>query len=282
MHSRRIVLLLCIIFSASVQKACSQITLDTVYSNASVKLFMVNLEVSGVKYVVKSMTPGDRFLKFYNLDHSFWKFIDCDSFPAMVDCVPPYNVLYVYHALYISETLFDCDSELEFMYFSYGSCKWYTGIYKEDGSCIFAGDSLSPLVQGSVPQQWRPIYNTPDGTKLILSHKNGSGVVYDLPCTLSTDIDQLIDENNQLGDLQVFPNPSYYESSIAYTLPAGINKAQIMIYDGAGNVVKTYTVDRSFSNLLISTSELSAGTYVYSLTTDKGILVSKKVIVLSK
>src|SRR5688572_24330670 len=113
MHMKRTILLLCLLFSVSIKKTYSQITLDTVYPNAAVKLFMVNLEISGMKYVVKSMVPGDRYLKFYNLDHSLWKFIDCDTFPAMVDCIPPYYVLYTFHSLYISETLFDCDNELE-------------------------------------------------------------------------------------------------------------------------------------------------------------------------
>ena len=61
--------------------AIAQITLEQEYVGAKLSLFMVNLEYSGMKYVSKSEVPGNRFLKFYNLDHSLWKTIDCDSLP---------------------------------------------------------------------------------------------------------------------------------------------------------------------------------------------------------
>lgn len=64
----------------------AQITLEQVYPDASGKLSMVNFELSGMKYLLKNAEPGNRNLAFYNLDHSLWKTIDCNSFPGAESC----------------------------------------------------------------------------------------------------------------------------------------------------------------------------------------------------
>ena len=85
----------------------AQITLDYVYPNASTKLYMVNLEVSGIKYVLKSDVAGNRFINFYNLNHSLWKTINCNSFPMSSTIGPTPTPQYAFDALYISEKLFN-------------------------------------------------------------------------------------------------------------------------------------------------------------------------------
>ncbi len=257
----------------------AQITLEQVYPNASLGLYMVDLELSGMKYLEKNDDQGNRFLKFYNLDHSLWKTIDCNAFPVTESCVGGY-IQYFFDAIYISETLFDCDSAIEFLYISSAGCPWFTGIYKEDGTALLIADSCAPLVKINVPQQWRPIYNTPEGTKLILSHMDGTARIYELPCSLSTGTDQIIPLNIEEANLKVFPNPSFYQNTIEYKLPKDINHAEIVITDLEGRELKRYKVDNTFSSLLITHNEITPGTYFYSLIAGDQILDSKKIILL--
>lgn len=137
----------------------------------------------------------------------------------------------------------------------------------------------------NVPQQWRPIYNTPEGTKLILSHTDGTARIYQLPCSLSAEIDQImplnVDEASlKEASLKVFPNPSFYQNTIEYKLPKDIDHAEIVITDLEGRELKRYKVDHTFSSLLITHNEITPGTYFYSLITGNQILDSKKIVLV--
>ncbi len=263
----------------------AQITLDVVYPNAKQKLYMVNLEVSGMKYVVKSEDPGNRFLNFYNLNHSLWKTINCNTFPMMTSTnFTTTTPLYNFDAICISEKVFDCDNNIEFMYVSQGPTAWFTAIYNETAAALLIADSMGPFVKINIPNQYKPIYNTPVGTKLILSHWNGSARVYNLPCALTTglDLDNTLRNSTTEASMNVFPNPSFYESTINYHLPQGVNSAEIIINDISGKEIKRYKVDNNFSSLLIEQSEMAAGTYIYSLTANGKVIDSKKIVLSAK
>lgn len=259
----------------------AQITLDYVYPNASTKLYMVNLEVSGIKYVLKSDVAGNRFINFYNLNHSLWKTINCNSFP--MSNIPGPSPQYNYDALYISEKIFNCDNNIEFMYVSMAALGWFTAIYDEFGTALLIADSTAPLCKLNVPNQFKPIYNTPNGTKLILSHKNGSAKVYNLPCSLTTGLglDKTNINNFNEGSLDVYPNPSFYKTTIKFSLPDGINIGNLIIKDLLGKEIKRYKVDNTFSELLIEQDQIPSGTYIYSLETDNIVIDTKKIILKS-
>src|SRR6185436_7001144 len=142
--------------------------------DGSLKTYMVNLEQAGPKYVlVYRDYPDYRWISFYHLDHSFWFNIDCNPLPASANLQSGF-----FTPLYISQHLFDSDDGIEFMFVL--TSPWFTGIYNDDGSPIITIDSAAPLVAANVPQAWRPIYNTPNGTKMILSMMDGSARVYGL------------------------------------------------------------------------------------------------------
>jgi hypothetical protein len=279
MIKRYVTYLFLFCFSLAHKSGFAQIILETSYPAASSKFYMVNLETSGTKYVYKNDAQGNRFLKFYNLDHSLWKTINCNVFPTTQHCGNP-NTQYFFDALYISENLFDCDNSIEFMYVSLSDCKWFTGVYKEDGSALLFADSCAPIIKINVPQQHRPIYNTIDGTKMILSHKNGRANVYALPCSLSTDIDDFLVKKQDHSNFKAYPNPSYYETTIEYMLPNGVDQAEFRIYDMNGAEISKHTVDNNFSNLLISNRDVTPGTYLYSLVVKGQVIETKKIILL--
>lgn len=158
--------------------ADAQITLDHIYPNAGSQfnggpllrtpMHMINLEVSGLKYIYWDRVL--REIQFYNLDHSLFKTVDYSAAPVTNNTV---NVA----ILYISETLFDLDPDIDFMYYCCG--EFY--IYNEDMTVLFNSSNMLPYFgnEGAV-------FNTPDGTKMILNRTNGEARIFSLPGTLAS------------------------------------------------------------------------------------------------
>jgi len=270
----------------------AQITLDHAYPTSTADLYMVNFELSGPKYVLKSQDSGSRYLKLYNLNHSLWKTIDCNPFRTVKRTNNA--TVFLFGSFYISETLFDCDTNIEFIYTSQAGGlldRSIVDIYNEHGMMLFSSDSTDlPMNYGTglvYLLQQRPIYNTPGGAKMLLDKNVRVGsnwvttpLVYNLPCTLSVGVGGL---NKQAAgpDLSVVPNPQYYESTIRYTLPEGLDRAEIVVSNMEGKELKRYQVDNTFDSIFIGHSDLPAGTYLYSLVGGGQVLTAKKVIKLN-
>lgn len=263
----------------------AQITFDATYQNASRKLYMVNLEYSGMKYLIKNEDPNNRFISLYNLNHSLWKSININSLPTTtyVSGVQTTITVYPYDLLYVSEKIFDCDSLLEFMYVTLGgpTFKWFTGIYNESLTPLLIADSMAPIVIFNVPLQFKPIYNTPVGTKLILSHSDGTAKVFTLPCAISSTTGLEYNLNLYSTSFDVYPNPSYYSVNVHYELSGSAKSGLIQISDLSGKVIKSYQVDNTFSDLLLSREDIPPGVYIYSLI-ENGFVKSSKKIVLAE
>jgi hypothetical protein len=281
-------------FAAALFSNCvqAQITLDHAYTSSTRdEIFMVSLENSGPKYVLKCTDSGSRYLKFYNLNHSLWKTINCNSFKTTVQPVNG-QTQFIFGSYYISESLFDCDTNIEFLYVSFAAAPWqaFVGVYNEHGTLVFGADSMSTDmssvgVRGDY--QNRTIYNTPTGTKMTL-YKNQyvtsptAGwirvpMVYNLPCTLTTGVGG-IPRHTVSGEMSVTPNPYTNQSKVSYKLPEDVREADLIITDLQGKEIKRYRVDRTFDSLLIGPDDLPSGTYMYSLSVGGRVLNAKKVI----
>ena len=242
------------------------------------QLELIHFEVSGDKYVKISRHEGK--IMVYDLNHALLKTIDCSGFPGAS------SMQYVY-ILYLSESLFDTDSGIEFMYLATQTSTppyVYTGIYNDDGSLIFSDTAASEIFI-SFPSQQYPIYNTTQGTKMILSYKNGHAKVFGLVGTLSTGIQEA---NGQLMQAQggqfsnLYPNPSNGAVTLQYALPKGEKEGEIILYNMQGSEVKRYKVDDTFTDIILDNTQLPAGTYFYQLTTSKRAVGTKKMIVVKK
>ena len=77
-----------------------------------------------------------------------------------------------------------------------------------------------------------------------------------------------------------YPNPSSSQTHIPYTLPQGETAGEIIFYDMTGAEVKRYKVDKTFSDLIITTADLSAGSYYYQLQTPHSKSEGKKLVVV--
>lgn len=279
--------LLFIVVLLFVKNTIAQITLEYTYPTAAANLYMVDLELSGMKYIQVSRFENDRKIQLYNLDHSIWKTIDCNNFPieSTFDYDPWTGEMdtaysYEYDVLYVSENLFDLDGQLEFM-FCVGASPLspsYTGIHNEDGTAIFAESGVFPGCRLNIPQQFRPIYNTTSGTKMILSTDQGDAKVYSLAGTLQLNVGN----NNVLSasKMAVYPNPSLFgTTTINYKLPDGVNEASIVVTDLNGNQVKSMKIDKTFENVILDNREFVSGVYLYHLVVNGQTIESKKIII---
>jgi hypothetical protein len=79
---------------------------------------------------------------------------------------------------------------------------------------------------------------------------------------------------------QNIPNPSTGSVIIQYGLPKGTRRASITVYSASGSVIKTVSLNVNEINgsITLSTSEYSSGIYVYTLTVNGIVSLSKKLI----
>jgi hypothetical protein len=274
---KNILIIVLIVFGIN---AKAQITLEDTYDSASAyyspanQLMMINFAISGEQYV--NINREGKTIEIYNLNHSLVKSISFAGFPQDVSNQAKF--------LYISENLFSTDSKIAFIYI-YGAVSGFysTQIYNEDGTILFHADSAGPLVNVTVIQQQYPIFNTSNGTKMIISYAStGQAKIFSLPGTLTSDIEET---NKKLMAMQssvsnAYPNPNTGSAQIDYTLPQGVNEGEIVFYNLQGMEVKRFKVDRTFNTLLISTKDIAAGTYYYQLQTAGESSGGRKMVVI--
>ncbi|MCK9613874.1 MAG: T9SS type A sorting domain-containing protein [Bacteroidales bacterium] len=265
-------------------KSEAQITLEHVYDSASTQniyfpeinqLMIIKFEVSGERYV--RINRISRTICIYNLNHSLLRTIDCTFLPSNINGT-------MGDVLYLSENLFDTDTQIEFMYiYTFGSPynKGATKIVKENGVVIFADTGAAAVHPNWAMQQW-PIYNTSQGTKMILSYTNMQAKVFSLSGTLTTDIAEanglLMQQNGQLSNL--YPNPSNGAITLQYELPNGETEGELILYNMQGMEMKRYKIDNTFNDILLDNTQLPAGTYFYQLQTSKGAVGTKKMVII--
>ncbi len=197
---------------------------------------------------------------------------------------------------YISDSLFNTNpANIEYLVEGFGYDGGHVRIFDDMGNTLFSRDTvyLNPY-DGQLPNT-EPIFYTPNGYKMVFQQSLFSGYdttsyVYSLPGALPcgecangneiTTASPNTQQNNSGGLMNAYPNPAKNSTTIKYELPHGINQGDIVFYDLKGNEVKTFTVDRTFDSLLVSTADLAAGTYFYILRAGGNYVGSKKVVII--
>ncbi|HOZ88128.1 MAG TPA: T9SS type A sorting domain-containing protein [Bacteroidia bacterium] len=231
------------------------------------ELHIVHLEIDGDKYV--HIDRLGKQLKFYNLNHTPFKTISW-ALAVPVNSLTPIKTI-----LYISQTLFDTDNEIEFMYIdAFGYQASTTQVINEDGSVIFTANNQAPIVYITAPQTHVSIYNTTAGTKMILSEVGGAnnGNVYSLTGTLSAVTVKNLEDPKNVSSL--FPNPSQNKITLQNENP--INK--INIIDGSGKIVMLLSAD-NVKVIDIDVSTLTSGVYFLQVYDTKGVLMENRKII---
>lgn len=247
-----------------------QITLEHSYPNGNWQTSMVKLSNSGMKYQWVDVTSGQ--MKLYNLDHSLFKSM---TFPVLSGKTGVWVV-------YVSETTFDLDAEVEFMVYYQDDGNWsnsVTKIINETGDVILDKASETPAMN-SYGDKIEAIFNTTSATKMILNnHNDNASKVYSLPGTLIATAIKNLDNNHNF--IETYPNPAGNFIKLAYTLPTNIKEANVSIYDLKGKIVKTYTIDNNYKELLIDTQEFSNGAYLCQIDSN-GLKISDTKFIVQK
>ncbi|MEI7500613.1 MAG: T9SS type A sorting domain-containing protein [Bacteroidota bacterium] len=257
-------LILSLLSLSLIATSSAQISLENTYPAST---GLTELAVSGFKYYMMDVVNNQ--CKLYNIDHSLWK---------TINLIVPAG-MYLYDIRYVSETLFNTDNkvELAYIYYSYDTTllfyTYYTMVVNEDGQLLLSIPGCSYL-EVKAPGAY--------GTKMLAYVYDYSIVlwtmntqVYSLPGNLPTG--EISVEGNSFLN-RPFPNPASANVTIPYQLPFGVNTAEIRLINESGKLIKSYTVDRTFRELLIQIADLPKGIYVYQVKSDQGIFSSGKLI----
>jgi len=250
------------LFIALIGNARGQITLENTY-NASTSI--TELAISGFKYYLMDVVNNQ--CRLYNIDHSLWKTINL-TVPAG---------MYLYDIKLVSETLLNSDNkvELAYIYYSYDTTllyyTYYTKVINENGQELLSIPGCAYLEVKSAGTA---------GTKMIAYVYDYSIIlwtldtqVYSLPGTLPEGV--IAFGGKALVD-KPFPNPASGHITIPYQLPEGINQGEIILMNETGQVINRYKVDRTFHELVIQTTGMPRGMYLYQVNTDHGSIGSGK------
>ena len=89
----------------------------------------------------------------------------------------------------------------------------------------------------------------------------------------------LLENNSKAFMEQNIPNPFSDQTTIRYQLPENTTAAEIMVMDLNGTLIKSYTINKNQSEIVVKSSEIGKGLFIYSLVQNGQELVTKKMIV---
>jgi len=74
------------------------------------------------------------------------------------------------------------------------------------------------------------------------------------------------------------PNPFTDRTVINYTLPNN-TKATITVFDMSGKLIRDYNISNQKGQVIINASEIGKGLFIYALTSNNEVMISKKMII---
>ncbi len=286
---KKIFILLAIAFSFSFQ---AQITLDQSYTGVGgLDLYLNKLQVSGYKYT--EVNVNNSTIKLYNLNHSLYKTITIPTVPGNK------------YVFYVTETLFDTDSLVEYILMTnvttppstvnpMPTTLQHVYVFKENGTQLFYQDSAS-LSGGSSGNNsssiTENIFFDGSSTKMKIAIQQGSmpgtiarSEIYSLPgslpcieCTPSV-ATGISNYTKKQEAIVFYPNPVSDQLKLRYELPKHYKTAEIRIQDIQGKLIEVYKVTSSFEYIYVP-SNYNNGLYLYSLLVDGEVVKTEKIII---
>jgi hypothetical protein len=220
----------------------------------------------------------------YNLD--FTPFLTNISVPHRLRYGDPNNTGF-YSIMYITRTLFDCDStNIEYLFADQSDLYEPLWIMRTDGTILFYADTMAGIYCLGCPggtTLLRPILKTESGTKLVLmkTYASSSGArnfsIYSLCGTLPDDVYDFSSE--QATYVKIFPNPSSMLLNFEINLPDNLNDYEFIIINNNSQVLRKQKIGVSDHSFSLDVKEYSSGTYYYSLASKIKVLQSGKFII---
>ena len=252
----------------SIIAAMAQVTFEKTYDYSAT---IVNLETIGFKYYLMDVPNSE--CRMYNMDHSLYKTIDC----------PVPNGYYLADIKYVSEQLFDTDSEIELAYTYYKIVTTSTSYYYIYGAKVVTENGT--VLQTIDNAQYIYINQTGDNEYKLFAYCFDYSVspetvwtnIYGVP---GTSVSVISSPNSQEDVfLNAYPNPANDVIRLDYELPLNVRTARLHIIDSNGNLVKDYLIDGHANNIALNVNDLSSGAYYYYIKYDKHQSESRKIIV---
>jgi len=245
-----------------------QITLQKIYNYST---SVVKLETLGYKYYLMDV-PANQ-CRIYNMDHSLFKTINCS--------VP--NGYFLADIKFVSENLFNADSQIELAYTYYKYVSTSTSYYYIYGAKVITenGTVLQPI-DGA---QYLYVNKTGDSEYKLFAYCFDYSVspekvwtnIYGLTGSLVSALN--ISGSQPDNFLNAYPNPATDIIRVDYALPNDIKSARLNILDSSGKTVKNFLVDGHSDHLALNVNDLSSGIYHYYIEYDNRRTSAKKIVI---
>ncbi len=128
-------------------------------------------------------------------------------------------------------------------------------------------------------------FNTGSGTKMIANNYGFTkgyyaGNVYSLGGTYYASATPKVSNGSDAETaMNPYPNPSNNMIHLTYNLPSGSDKAEMVITNLSGQVVKTCNVGNAFNDILLDTKQYAPGEYFYYVHTGNYTSATSKFII---
>jgi len=241
-------------------KVGAQITLDTVVTSQhylGYDFYTVQISSTETKYLIEDTVTNT--FSLYNMDFT----------PFMLNIAVPVPFSIGYEVIYVTRSLFDCDSSnIEYAYVAPpGYHPFY--IMRTDGTQLFKLDSAAGwycfgCIDGYEVMQ--PIRNTSAGAKLFLIHPSNphNTYIYSLCGTAPEDVFDFHQQKQTY--VKVFPNPTSNTLTFEINPPDNMNEYELVVVDGNAKEVRREKVGGS-RTYTMDVRDLAGGSYFYSLCT---------------
>ncbi|GIV35569.1 MAG: hypothetical protein KatS3mg031_3104 [Chitinophagales bacterium] len=253
-----------LMLNAIVMKA-QIIPLDTIVSSRLIgyDFYTVQISADETKYFF-SDTITNTF-SLYNLD--FTPFMENIPVPEPFAM----NSSARMQVVYITRTLFDCDStNIEYAYYAPTNSNKPFRIMRTDGTVLLYVDSANgPYCSGGClgfTDVVVPIRKTSDGTKLFVQKYTPAQQIYiyslcgDLPV-------EIFDFKQEQSFIKVFPNPASEQLTFQINLPDNKNEYELVILDNNAKEIQREKINYWDNRYTVDVSRLNSGTYYYTLRT---------------
>jgi len=237
-------------------------------------------------YTVQISSTETKYLFEDSITNTFSLYnMDLTPFISNIAVPEPFD-RWAFQVVYVTRTLFDCDSSnIEYVYEAASDAFRTFYIMRTDGTLLFRLDSANgPFCAGSClgfSDIIQPIKNTSAGAKLFLqrpfSAYNGKIFIYSLCGSL---LESSFDFTMQKQEyVTVFPNPASAQLTFDIILPDNMNEYELVIRDINSREIGREKMNSSKSKYTWDVSNFSSGEYYYTLCTKNKAFQAGKFII---